>query len=54
MNEVEKLVSKLAYEEYPENYKKDIDGDWWDLNESKRDAFIAGCYKMIEKFSKSL
>lgn len=54
MEELKKIIEKLANDEYPVNTKKDIDGDWYDTNESNREAFMYGCFKLLEVMNKGL
>ena len=54
MKEIEQIVNKVALEEYPIDNQKDVDGDWNDINNHKREAFKAGCYNMILIMSKGL
>ena len=54
MREIEKIITDLANKEYPKDFEKDIDGDYIDQNNNKRNAFILGCYTMVEIFAKGL
>ena len=54
MEEIKKIIEDLANKEYPQDTRKDIDGDSYDSNRYNRDAFILGCWKMVEIFAKGL
>ena len=34
---------------YPKETKRDIDGDWYDTNESRREGFTTGCLIVLQQ-----
>lgn len=39
-------ISKVVY---PEDMRKDIDGDWYDTNKQERNGFIIGCMIILQQ-----
>lgn len=42
-------IEEIAKVMYPEESKKDIDGDWYDTNTGKREGFIVGCKTVLKQ-----
>lgn len=43
-------IDQLAMKNYPVNIVKDVDGDSYDSNESKRDAYTLGATEILLMF----
>ena len=42
-------IEAIAKVVYPEDSRKDIDGDWYDANNQERNGFIAGCMVILQQ-----
>ena len=47
-------IEQIALVDIPENFKKDTDGDWIDMNANERKGYIKGMFRAIEISNKLL